>query len=611
MVESFADLISAQSSIVPGQTVICLSDLEDPMFKSLAPEKMDALKIMLEHTQTLLWVGRENRDHPYQQAMVGFLRRISHEMPDLSVQHLDVASGLDGVSTLIMEAALRLHTVSQWEASDALNQQLLYTKETELTFQHGSLYAPRMLPDPTRNDRINSQRRSVAKHASLKTDVIFITETGSGSPVLKDVPFFSKGKEGNSAMKTCVSTLSALGTTAGLYLFVSVGLEISTSNAVIALSSSNSNKSYPVVSIPLDTREDPADLLFVIAAELLAARMLSTVVVGAKVLVHEPGTGSLGSSLAQALRRQASARKFEVVFSTSRADDGSSWLRLSPWMHGHNIKRLLPTGVTNFLDLATDDESKEVSALIQRALPGVQYTGSKDIWRATSSGVFQDQEKLISLLKNAATAAGQHVAGHKPTELSLSQVTDVKTPLHPATLVDWTAEDTAPVIVDTIDAKPLFSANKSYLMVGLTGQIGQSLCEWMVRNGARNLLLSSRHPSVDQKWLDSFKVYGAKVAVYAMDVTSNANVIQVVNDIYASYPPIMGVANAAMVLKDTLFSQMSYAQMTDVLRPRSMVLTGLMRSSTTLHSTFSYAFLRPPLSVAFLVKATMQLLVPT
>ncbi|THC88618.1 hypothetical protein EYZ11_011935 [Aspergillus tanneri] len=567
-VESFADLISAQSSVVPGQTVICLSDLEDPMFESLTPEKMDALKIMLEHSQTLLWVGRDSRDRPYQQAMVGFLRCIIHEMPDLSVQHLDVASGQNGVSTLIMEAALRLHTVSQWEASDPLDQQLLYTKETELIFQHGSLYAPRILPDPTRNNRINSQRRPVAKHASLKSDVISISETGSGLPVLKDVPFFSKGKEGKSAMKACVSTLSALGITAGLYLFVSVGVEISTSNAVIALSSSNSNKSYPVVTIPTDTREDPADLLSVIAAELLAARMLSTVVVGAKVLVHEPGTGSLGSSLAQALRRQASARNLEVIFSTSRADDDPSWLRLSPWMHGHNIKRLLPTGVTDILDLATDDESKEVSALIQQALPGVQYTGSKDFWQATSSGLFQDQEMLISLLKNAATAAGQHVAGHKPTRLSLSQVTDVKTTLHPTTLVDWTAEDTAAVIVDTIDAAPLFSANKSYLMIGLTGQIGQSLCEWMVRNGARNILLTSRHPSVDQKWLDSFRVYGAKVAVYAMDVTRKADVIQVVNDIQASYPPIMGVANAAMVLKDTLFSQMSYQEMTDVLRPK-------------------------------------------
>jgi hybrid polyketide synthase/nonribosomal peptide synthetase ACE1 len=220
------------------------------------------------------------------------------------------------------------------------------------------------------------------------------------------------------------------------------------------------------------------------------------------------------------------------------------------------------------LDLATDDESKEVSALIQQALPRVQYTGSKDLWRATSSGLFQDQEKLLIFLKNAAIAAGQHMPGHKPTQLSLSQVTDVKTALHPTTLVDWTAEDTAPVMVDTIDAAPLFSANKSYLMVGLTGQIGQSLCEWMVWNGARNILLTSRHPSVDQKWLDSFRVYGAKVAVYAMDVTRKADVIRVVNDIQASYPPIMGVANAAMVLKDTLFSQMSYQQMTDVLKPK-------------------------------------------
>lgn len=52
------------------------------------------------------------------------------------------------------------------------------------------------------------------------------------------------------------------------------------------------------------------------------------------------------------------------------------------------------------------------------------------------------------------------------------------------------------------------------------------------------------------------------------DVTDRQVVEQVVGEIRATCPPIAGLANAAMVLQDVLFSDMSLDQMQKVLRPK-------------------------------------------
>ena len=60
------------------------------------------------------------------------------------------------------------------------------------------------------------------------------------------------------------------------------------------------------------------------------------------------------------------------------------------------------------------------------------------------------------------------------------------------TLIDWAADETVPALAQTLDTSTLFGDHKTYLLFGLTGELGQSLCRWMVKNGARHLVISSR-----------------------------------------------------------------------------------------------------------------------
>lgn len=62
-----------------------------------------------------------------------------------------------------------------------------------------------------------------------------------------------------------------------------------------------------------------------------------------------------------------------------------------------------------------------------------------------------------------------------------------------AAVVDWTGAQSITLSPRPVDTRNLFSPNKTYLLVGLTGHIGQSICRWMVQGGARHIVVTSRY----------------------------------------------------------------------------------------------------------------------
>lgn len=57
---------------------------------------------------------------------------------------------------------------------------------------------------------------------------------------------------------------------------------------------------------------------------------------------------------------------------------------------------------------------------------------------------------------------------------------------------------------------------KTYLLVGMTGDLGRLICHWMITRGARSVVLTSRSPHVDPLWLEEMSALGALVTVMAM-----------------------------------------------------------------------------------------------
>ncbi|KAL9034238.1 MAG: hypothetical protein Q9214_007134, partial [Letrouitia sp. 1 TL-2023] len=167
--------------------------------------------------------------------------------------------------------------------------------------------------------------------------------------------------------------------------------------------------------------------------------------------------------------------------------------------------------------------------------------------------------------------------------VSLMEVSDINLSSGELTVVSWLDTPTVPVRVTAAETQHMFRRDKTYLLVGLVGGLGLSLCEWMVAHGARHLVLTSRSAKVDQTWIDKMVTLGAMIKLISNDITDRESVKELLVKIHSTCPPIVGVANGAMVLNDSSIRDMDYDEMMDTLRPKidgSRVLDEVFQDNT-------------------------------
>ncbi|CAG7918788.1 unnamed protein product [Penicillium olsonii] len=130
------------------------------------------------------------------------------------------------------------------------------------------------------------------------------------------------------------------------------------------------------------------------------------------------------------------------------------------------------------------------------------------------------------------------------------------------------------VPVHTVTAPLVFNSQASYLLIGCLGGLGRSLATSMVSRGARHFIFLSRsgadkpEATALVKELEelTWKQYpDMTVQVVRGDVSIKEDVNRA---ILCAKQPIKGVVQAAMVLKDTLFTEMTLGQFNQVLHPK-------------------------------------------
>ena len=135
-------------------------------------------------------------------------------------------------------------------------------------------------------------------------------------------------------------------------------------------------------------------------------------------------------------------------------------------------------------------------------------------------------------------------------------------------MVDWTSTSTITVPVGPTSTKDLFSPNKTYILFGLSGEIGVSLATYLIDNGARYIVLTSRNPQMSNAWVEEQRLRGATVKAFSNDITIKADVESLLVKIRETMPAIGGVANGAMVLRDKLFANMALDDWLAVTKPK-------------------------------------------
>ncbi|KAI1342798.1 hypothetical protein F5Y15DRAFT_268999 [Xylariaceae sp. FL0016] len=107
-------------------------------------------------------------------------------------------------------------------------------------------------------------------------------------------------------------------------------------------------------------------------------------------------------------------------------------------------------------------------------------------------------------------------------------------------------------------------ADATYIIAGGMGGLGREICQWMVDNGAENILILSRsgvHENEKARdLLDACAAKGANVKVCKCDARDATAVAKILRDSRdkGCMPPIRGVINGAMVLRDSLFENMAF-----------------------------------------------------
>jgi len=123
---------------------------------------------------------------------------------------------------------------------------------------------------------------------------------------------------------------------------------------------------------------------------------------------------------------------------------------------------------------------------------------------------------------------------------------------------------------ETGDEQKYIKPEASYLITGGLGALGLEVAQWMVKQGAKNIVLTGRrspNETADQI-IEELEATGASVSVLLGDISSQESVMKILEGISASLPPLKGVIHAAGVLDDGVLQKMSWEVFTKVMAPK-------------------------------------------
>lgn len=526
MVQTLEELHN-MSSFPPQLTVLSLVELERPIFKSLRAESFEGLKTLFFRGQNILWVTRGcKQSEPYANMSVGFGRAIMMEMSHIRLQFIDFDVQTKPSAQVLVDELLRLQIMTRLENGV---QDLLWSQESEVVIDgSGRMLIPRIKPNRRWNDCYNlSHRRISAQIRPAEEKVEVIQDETSSYSLSKHSSSAVDRISGEDVIKIQVlyitSSALPISSTAALYLCIGVDLERNT--PVVALSDRIASivevPKQSVVSYDGPMGTSSADFLNGLAAYILSSFICSEAKSQTTVLLIEPDPGFL-----KVFKQQATQKSLNVTcITTSPVVGDSDFIFIHPLASNRAIKQSLPSSVSDVIDFASNEPSSySLTEHIKDCLP-------KSV-KVVNASAFQPCDSSSTLFSNAVV----HVLKHAVESVSLMLRTEttmlpcpnimsaegfIKNPHTWSTVVDWTITDSVSVPVKPSDSTPLLRGDRTYLLVGLAGAggLGLSLAEWMVGQGAKYIVLTSRNPKVDIAWISTYAARGVRIEVIAKYVT--------------------------------------------------------------------------------------------
>ena len=112
-----------------------------------------------------------------------------------------------------------------------------------------------------------------------------------------------------------------------------------------------------------------------------------------------------------------------------------------------------------------------------------------------------------------------------------------------------------------------FTANATYLITGGLGDLGLLTAEWMVENGAKNIVLLTRssHKQLPAHLKEKWAEKSGQVMVICADVANYQQLAEVFTKIQTTLPPLRGVIHAAGVTDDGIIPSQTQRRFAEVM----------------------------------------------
>jgi NAD(P)-dependent dehydrogenase (short-subunit alcohol dehydrogenase family) len=120
---------------------------------------------------------------------------------------------------------------------------------------------------------------------------------------------------------------------------------------------------------------------------------------------------------------------------------------------------------------------------------------------------------------------------------------------------------------DTLNLDP----RGAYVIVGGLGGLGRGMASYLAERGAKYLVLLSRSGAAtqeSQQLLERLRSSGVTVEAHACDIADRERLATVLSEINEKMPPIKGVIQSAMVLRDSMFENMTWENWLAATRPK-------------------------------------------
>lgn len=497
-------------------SVISLIDLDEPIFESISSSKLEAMKVLFEHSKSVLWITRGARnDNPFSSMTIGFGRTLLLELPHLQLQFLDLSSPSKGDAHGIVEAFLRLEATSSWQ-SGGRELDILWSLEPELALENGRQLVPRLKLDPSRNARYNSAKRSISARVHTSKSVVSVAWQRSVYRIRELQEWISIGdtRDSHLDLEVSFSSLQAVNTLQGGHLFVIYG-KTSLGESFVTLSPHlQSRLRVPQDElIPIPQTSNGFQVVGRLFHHLLASRILAYCSSSGVIVVLDTS-----ESFSIILTQLAAKLGVRVHFLTTfRSSNKSSWSYIHPQAPDRMIKTILPHEATLFVSFSAD---RALAGRIIDHLPThAKFLGLKTLLSKTPHRILHTPPKsggpLIAKAVENVIAELSATPAVDFSAVSLAELGGQELDNLKFQIIDWHQNQSVDVQIEPVDSTPLFSKDKTYWLVGLTGGLGQSLCAWMVEHGARYVVVSSRNPKLDDKWLESLAATGATIRILA------------------------------------------------------------------------------------------------